>query len=161
MLINGVQSRRGQGGGLPRHLHLHHRPKNISYGKSNKLIVKSVSDYPEGMSDIQPTVTSAGEKAFTKAVEDSLDKCMKSKKIKNAELPEHRRPDHRLREPNNGTLEWSYDKDALDNMKIRLDYDQPGHRREQRLAGHQGRRRVRRKALPAHAPTATPIRRPT
>ncbi|HEU5484427.1 MAG TPA: hypothetical protein VFU98_05935, partial [Microlunatus sp.] len=81
-------------------------------------------DYPEGMSEIQPAVTSTGEKAFTKAVKASLDKCMDSKKIKNANCPNSF---DRITgaQPDNGTLKWSYDKDALDNMKLRLDYSNP------------------------------------
>ncbi len=124
MLINGVQADADKVAVFPGTYTFTTGLDNISYGKSNKLIVKSVSDYPEGMSDIQPTVTSAGEKAFTKAVKASLDKCMDSKKIKNANCPN---TFDRITgsQPDNGTLEWSYDKDALDNMEIRLDYTNP------------------------------------
>ena len=96
----------------------------IGYGKSNKLLVQNLTDYPEDLGDIRPTLTSAGDKAFTKAVKKSLDKCMDSKKIKNANCPNNF-DKVRGAQPDNGTLKWSYDKDALDNMKVQLDYANP------------------------------------
>jgi hypothetical protein len=124
MLINGVTVEADKAAVFPGTYAFTTGLDNIGYGKNNKLVVKSVSDYPEGMSEIQPTITSAGEKAFTKAVEDSLDKCMKSKKIKNENCP-NTFDQITGAQPDNGTLKWSYDKDALDNMKIRLDYSNP------------------------------------
>lgn len=124
LLINGISAEADKVAVFPGTYVFTTGLKTVDYGKANKLLVKSTSDYPEGMADIQPTITSAGEKAFTDAVEDSLDTCMKSKKVKNANCPNSF---DRITgaQPDNGTLKWSYDKDALDNMDVRLDYANP------------------------------------
>ncbi|HEY5980514.1 MAG TPA: hypothetical protein VIT41_12850 [Microlunatus sp.] len=98
--------------------------KNVDYGTSSTVIVKSPTEYPDGLSDIRPTLTSTGDKAFTNAVEDSVKKCMKSKDLKNPGCPNHVTKVTGGK-PKEGTFTWSYDKDALDNLKPRLDYDNP------------------------------------
>jgi len=98
--------------------------KYVDYGKSNTLVLKSPTEYPDGLSDIQATLTSAGDKAFTNAVEDSVKKCMKSKDLKNPGCPNNVTKVSGAT-PKEGTFKWTYDKDALDNMKPRLDYDNP------------------------------------
>ncbi|MDN5763189.1 MAG: hypothetical protein L0H41_12855 [Microlunatus sp.] len=98
--------------------------KNIDYGKSNVLTVQSPADYPRGISDIKPTLTSTGEKVFTSAVEDNIKSCVKSKKLKNPGCPNNLSKVSGGK-PDDGTLKWTYNKDALDNMKVRLDYQNP------------------------------------
>jgi hypothetical protein len=99
--------------------------KNVDYGKSNTLVLKSPTEYPDGLSDIEPTLTSAGDKAFTNAVEDSVKKCMKSNDLKNPGCPNNVTKVTGNVKPKEGTFKWTYDKDSLDNMKPRLDYDNP------------------------------------
>ena len=98
--------------------------KNVGYGKSNVLAVQSPSDYPRGLAEIQPTLTSAGEKEFTSALENSLEKCMKSKKMENPGCPNSFDRTSGPK-PKDGTFKWSYDKDALDNLKVDLVYSNP------------------------------------
>ena len=123
MLINGVNVETDKVRLFPGSYTFTTGNKNVGLRQEQRCSLKSPSEYPDGLSDIQPTFTSAGDKAFTKAVEDSVEKCMKSKEIKNPGCPNNV-TGHRL-QPDNGTFEWTYDKDALDNMKIRLDYDNP------------------------------------
>jgi len=99
--------------------------KYVDYGKSNTLVLKSPTEYPDGLSDIQATLTSAGDTAVTNAVEDSVKKCMKSKDLKNPGCPNNVTKVTGNVKPKEGTFKWTYDKDALDNMKPRLDYDNP------------------------------------
>lgn len=126
MLINGVQVESSKISLFPGSYQFTTGSKNVDYGKSNVLAIESPSDYPRGLSKITPTLTSAGEKAFTDAVEDSVKKCMKSKDLKNKNCPN---TVTRIRggsvTPKEGTFKWTYDKDALDNLKVRLDYDNP------------------------------------
>ncbi|HYI52577.1 MAG TPA: hypothetical protein VEX57_01320 [Microlunatus sp.] len=125
MLINGVNVETDKVLLFPGSYTFTSGNKNVDYGKSSTLIVKSPSEYPDGLSDIQPTLTSAGDKAFTNAVEDSVKKCMKSKDLKNPGCPNNVTKVTGSVKPKEGTFEWSYDKDALDNLKVRLDYDNP------------------------------------
>lgn len=99
--------------------------KTIDYGKTNTLVVQSLSDYPGGIADIKPTITKTGEKEFTDAVGNSLEKCMKSKKLENRGCPNSITRVTGGGKVDANSLDWSYDKDALDNMKIRLDYANP------------------------------------
>jgi hypothetical protein len=124
LLINGVKAEADKVAVFPGTYTFTTGLDTISYGKANTLTVTSVSDYPQGISEIQPTLTNAGEKSFTKAVEKSIDACMKSKKLKNPNCPNN---PTRITgsQPDSGTIKWSYDSDALDNLKIRLDYANP------------------------------------
>jgi hypothetical protein len=124
MIINGVAVQSNKIALFPGAYTFTSGNKLVDYGKSNTLIVKSASDYPTGLSDIEPTLTSAGEKAFTSAVKDNVKKCMKSKDLKNSGCPNNVTKVSGTT-PKEGTFKWSYDEDALDNLKIRLDYDNP------------------------------------
>ena len=50
---------------------------------------------------------------------------MKSKDLKNPGCPNNVTKVTGNVKPKEGTFEWTYDEDALDNMKPRLDYDNP------------------------------------
>lgn len=50
---------------------------------------------------------------------------MKSKDLKNKNCPNNVTKIRGTVTPKEGTFKWTYDKDALDNLKVRLDYDNP------------------------------------
>jgi hypothetical protein len=96
----------------------------ISYGNGEPLLVQSPSDYPRGLSDLQPTLTEAGDKAFTAAVKDSLSSCLKSDQLANKGCPNNVTRVSGCT-PKDGTIEWTANKDALDNLRPQLDYSNP------------------------------------
>ncbi len=53
-----------------------------------------------------------------------MKKCMKSKDLKNPGCPNNVTKVSGAT-PKEGTFKWSYDEDSLDNLKPRLDYDNP------------------------------------
>lgn len=125
MIINGVTVESNTIALFPGSYEFTTGSKRIDYGKSNVLVVESPADYPRGISEIQPTLTSAGEKAFTDALETSIKTCMKSKDLKNKNCPNNVTKISGSVTPKEGTFSWSWDKGALDNLKVRLDYDNP------------------------------------
>ncbi|BAK33834.1 hypothetical protein MLP_08200 [Microlunatus phosphovorus NM-1] len=124
MIINGVTVESDSIALFPGSYEFTTSTKNISYGKNNVVAIDSPSEYPRGLTKLEPTVTSTGEKAFTKALEASIKACMKSKKLKNPGCPNHVTKVTGTT-PKEGTFKWSWDKDSLDNLKIRLDYNNP------------------------------------
>lgn len=124
MIINGVPVESDNIALFPGSYEFTTDTKNISYGKSNVVAIDSPSEYPRGLTKLEPTLTSTGEKAFTKALKASIKACMKSKKLKNPGCPNHVTKVSGTT-PKEGTFKWSWDKDSLDNLKIRLDYSNP------------------------------------
>lgn len=125
MIINGVRVESGDISLFPGSYEFTTGTKNISYGKNDVIAIDSPSEYPRDLTKVQPTLTSAGEKAFTKALEASIKSCMKSKKLKNPGCPNHVTKVTGSVTPKEGTFKWSWDKDSLDNLRIRLDYENP------------------------------------
>lgn len=125
MIINGITVESDSIALFPGSYEFTTGTKNISYSKSNVLTIDSPSEYPRGLTKIQPTLTSTGEKAFTKAMRDSIKKCMKSKKLKNPGCPNHVTKVSGGVTPKEGTFKWTWDKDSLDNIRVRLDYNNP------------------------------------
>ena len=125
MIINGVRVPSDSISVFPGTYQLTTGTKNISYGKTGIVAIDSPTEYPRGLTKLQPTVTKTGEKAFTKAVKDSIKKCMKSKKLKNKGCPNNVARVTGNVTPREGTFRWTWEKDSLDNMKVRLVYDNP------------------------------------
>lgn len=125
MIINGVRVESDSISLFPGSYEFTTGSKNVSYGKTNVIAIDSPTEYPRGFAKLQPAVTKAGEKAFTKAVKDSINKCMKSKKLKNKGCPNNVARVTGNVTPREGTFRWTWEKDSLDNMKVRLVYDNP------------------------------------
>ena len=97
---------------------------NVSYGETGKLTVKGGSDYVSTI-DLQPTLTPAGEKAFTAAVRQSTLSCLKKKDLSPANCPNQAGASQTYK-IDKATIAWKLkDSDAFANLKPRLDYDNP------------------------------------
>jgi hypothetical protein len=129
LIINGVQAKTTKVRLFPGAYQFTTGSENVSWGEDNVLIVQSPSEYPRGISDLKPTVTAKGEKAFEDAVSASLDNCLKSKKLTNPGCPNNIDP-KRLNSSykiKDGTLKWEASRKdaALEDMTIRLEYSNP------------------------------------
>ncbi|MFT4166718.1 MAG: proline-rich domain-containing protein [Microlunatus sp.] len=125
MIINGVRVQSDSISVFPGTYQLTTGTKNISYGSTGIIAVDSPTEYPRGLTKLSPKVTKTGEKAFTKAVKASITKCVKSKKLKNKGCPNNVARVTGNVTPREGTFRWTWEKDSLDNMKVRLVYDNP------------------------------------
>lgn len=97
---------------------------NVAYGETGKLTVKGGSDYVSTI-DLQPTLTPAGEKAFTAAVRQSTLSCLKKKELSPTNCPNQAGSSQSYK-IDKATIAWKLkDSDAFANLKPRLDYDNP------------------------------------
>ena len=97
---------------------------NVSYGETGTLTVKGGSDYVSTI-DLQPTLTAAGEKAFTAAVRQSTLSCLKKKELSPTNCPNQAGASQTYK-IDKASITWKLkDSDAFANLKPRLDYDNP------------------------------------
>ena len=126
MIVNGVQVKSDTIALFPGSYEFTTGNKNISYGKADVIALNSPSEYPRGLYNLQPTLTSTGKKTFTNALKASIKACMKKKNLKNPGCPNNvTRITTAGVTGKNGTFKWSWQKDSLDNLKPRLVYDNP------------------------------------
>ena len=97
---------------------------NVAYGETGTLTVKGGSDYVSTI-DLQPTLTPAGEKAFTAAVRQSTLSCLKKKELSPKNCPNQAGASQTYK-IDKASIKWKLkDSDAFANLKPRLDYDNP------------------------------------
>ena len=129
LIVNGVQAKTSKLRLFPGAYEFTTGSDNVSWGEDNVLIVQSPSEYPRGLSDIKPTLTDQGEKAFRDAVQASVDKCLKSDKIANPGCPNNVNPKkiNSTYKFKDGTIEWEANRknEAVEDMSIRLEYTNP------------------------------------
>jgi hypothetical protein len=96
----------------------------VSYGETGQFTVKGNTDYLRS-SDLTPTLTSEGERAFVQAVKDSTRACLQKKDLSPANCP-NETGDSQAFKIEKSTIEWSRrGTDAFANLKPRLDYENP------------------------------------
>ena len=97
--------------------------KNIVYGNGGALTVKSPSDYTS-VTDLRPTLSSAGTDAFVASVKSKVDACLAQKKLAPAGCP------FGVRELSGqkiklSTIHWTLEDAPLANLKPTLDSQNP------------------------------------
>jgi hypothetical protein len=97
--------------------------KHLDYGTSNTLLVKSLTDYPS-MSTIELGLTDSGLKAFVASAKSQVEACVKQKKLAPSGCPFSVR-EASYQDIDESTISWKLDDDAFDNVKPRLDYQNP------------------------------------
>ena len=129
LIVNGVQAKTLKLRLFPGAYEFTTGTDNVSWGEDSVLIVQSPSEYPRGLTDIKPTLTEKGEKAFRDAVKASIDKCLKSNKISNPGCPNNVDPKkiNSTYKFKDGTIAWeaSRKNEAIEDMSIRLEYSNP------------------------------------
>ncbi len=95
----------------------------VSYGDDSTLLLKSPSEYPS-MSDIKPTLSAAGENAFVGSIKTQVTACVKQKKLAPAGCPFGIKAASYQKFDEN-TVSWKLDDGAFDNIKPRLNYENP------------------------------------
>jgi hypothetical protein len=95
----------------------------VDYGKTNVLLLQSPTDYPR-TSDVQPTLTAAGEKAFSDAVKAKAKSCLTSGELHPAGCPNGVK-EASYQKIKKSSIRWSLDGDPTANLKPRLDYQNP------------------------------------
>ncbi|MEO7943937.1 MAG: hypothetical protein ABIR34_11090 [Marmoricola sp.] len=96
----------------------------VSYGETGQLTVKGNSDYLRS-SDLLPTLTSEGERAFVQAVKASTRACLLKKELSPANCP-NESGNSQAYKIDKSTIEWSRrGTDAFANLQPRLDYENP------------------------------------
>ena len=100
--------------------------KNITYGdEGGILLIETPDGYPEGLSDLRATLSSAGDKAFTSAVKASLKKCLAAKELAPKGCPNQTNNSNSYK-IDKSTLKWKLrGSDPTDNLEPRLDYQNP------------------------------------
>ncbi len=122
MIVNGVQAKTTKLNLFPGVYQFTTGSPNISWGDTGLLVIQSPSDYPSGVTDLRPTLSAAGEKAFAAAVTANVDTCLESNRIRNPGCPNNVGRVSNVT-PKEGTFEWeATEKDALQSMEPQLDY---------------------------------------
>jgi hypothetical protein len=96
----------------------------ITYGTTGQLTVKGGSDYLS-TSDLMPTLTPEGERAFVDAVKASAQACLEKKDLSPANCPNKAgNGGYRI---DKATIKWTKrgGTNPFANLKPRLDYDSP------------------------------------
>ncbi|MET0694743.1 MAG: hypothetical protein ABWY56_12495 [Propionibacteriaceae bacterium] len=97
--------------------------KYVNYGDEGTLLLTSPSEYPS-LSDIKPTLSQAGETAFVAAIKTQVTACVKQKKLAPSGCPFGiKAADYQKFDED--TIEWKLDDGVFDNIKPRLDYENP------------------------------------
>jgi hypothetical protein len=97
---------------------------NITYGPTGQLTVKGASDYLS-TSDLMPTLSPAGEKAFVAAVKASAQSCLAKRDLSPANCPNRAgNGGYRIEKP---TIKWTKrgGTNPFANLQPRLDYESP------------------------------------
>ena len=97
---------------------------NITYGTTGQLTVKGASDYLS-TSDLTPTLSPEGEKAFVAAVKASAAACLAKKDLSPANCPNRAgNGGFRIEKP---TIKWTKrgGTNPFANLQPRLDYESP------------------------------------
>jgi hypothetical protein len=97
---------------------------NIAYGTNGEFTVKGSADYLNS-SDLSPTLTPEGSKAFVNAVKASTQACLQKRELSPRNCPnEAERGPYKL---DKGSLSWSKrgGTNPFANLKPRLDYESP------------------------------------
>ncbi|MET0839399.1 MAG: hypothetical protein ABWY19_11495, partial [Marmoricola sp.] len=97
----------------------------ITYGANGQFTVKGSTDYLRG-SDLMPTLTPEGEKAYVDAVKASTQACLKKKELAPANCP-NKAGNSSAYKLDKTSIQWSQrgGTDPFANLKPRLDYESP------------------------------------
>lgn len=85
--------------------------------------ISSPSDY-SSTTDLKPTLTPAGEEAFTKTAVAALKACVKKKELSPDNCPFGIRP-RSGQKIDKSTIKWALDGKPFPNLKLRLAFDNP------------------------------------
>ena len=97
----------------------------ITYGTTGQFTVKGSIDYLRG-SDLMPTLTPEGEKAYVDAVKASTRACLQKKELSPANCP-NKAGSSSAYQLDKSTIKWTQrgSTDPFANLKPRLDYESP------------------------------------
>ncbi len=123
MLINDVEVEATTVALLPGSYKFTTGMKAIDYGKSNVLTVTEVG-VPIEVSDLAPSLTRTGEKAFVAAAQKSLQDCVAQRKLDPKNCPQTitAGPGHKIVE---SSVRWSVTEDSWDSFEPTLDDTSP------------------------------------
>lgn len=122
MLINGVKVTTDKVTVFPGSYAFSSGNEHVSYG-SNAVTVTSPQDYTT-TTDLRPTISEAGTKAFLAAGRAALDKCMDRREVAPAGCPNKAREGYG-QNFDEDTMRWELVEDPWESVKPRLDYQNP------------------------------------